>query len=139
MDFTAFSEYMVCKDDIKKCKVANVNYGYEFQVRYPTYRGTYLCNIEELIVKVDGKVIDNKDIRLGLNGKWFLMSELPELFKEYWFTGKPATLRVLDDNELAAGKHEVFVEMKHKIPYTGYFGNFLVVDSKCTQTLNVAE
>ena len=28
------------------------------------------------------------DMRFGVNGKWFLMSQIPELSTEYWFTGK---------------------------------------------------
>jgi hypothetical protein len=137
MDFTAFNAYMVCTDDLKRYEAAGIDLGYEFHVKYPTYRGAYLCNIEELKITVDGKEIPKEAIRFGVNGKWFLLSEIPEMHKEYWFTGEKATVRVLDDGALEKGCHEVHMYMKHKIPYTGYFGNYLKIDSNCTQMLEL--
>ena len=59
--------------------------------------------------------------------------------KEYWFTGSKAILRVVDENGIAPGSHKVKMLMSHKIPYTGYFGSYLVVDSDCEKTLSVKE
>ena len=78
-----------------------------------------------------------KAMRFGVNGKWFLMSEIPEMHHEYWFTGAKATIRILDDGALEPGVHEVHMYMRHKIPYTGYFGNYLKIDSNCTQMLEL--
>lgn len=137
MDFTAFNERMVCEDSIRRYEAEGIPLGYEFKMRYPTYRGAYVCNVEELNVTVDGRRIEPQNMRLGVNGKWFLMSQIPELNTEYWFTGCKAIMRILDENGISDGKHTVKVEMKHKIPYTGYFGNYLVVDSDCEKTLDV--
>ena len=137
MDFTAFNAYMVCKDDLTRYEAAGINLGYEFHVKYPTYRGAYLCNIEELVITVDGKEVPQKAMRFGVNGKWFLMSEIPEMHHEDWFTGAKATIRILDDGALEPGVHEVHMYMRHKIPYTGYFGNYLKIDSNCTQMLEL--
>lgn len=139
MDFTAFNERMICDDDIRPYKVDDIDLGYDFYLRYPTYRGAYVCNIEQLDVTVDGKKIDKKNMRFGVNGKWFLMSQIPDLCYEYWFTGTKAILRVLDENGISDGKHKVDVYLKHKIPYTGYFGNYLIIDSNCTKTLNTSK
>ena len=137
MAFQAFSVRMITDDKIKRYTADGVPMAYDFKMRYPTYRGTYLCNIEELIVHFDGKEVPQEKMRVGLNGKWFLMSEIKECYKEYWFTLDRAILRIIDENPLSDGKHTVKLEMKHKIPYTGYFGNYLVVDSKCEKTLEV--
>ena len=137
MAFQAFSARMITDDKIRRDTAGGVPMGYEFKLRYPTYRGTYLCNIQELTVVVDGNVIPQQNMRIGLNGKWFLMSEVKECFKEYWFTLDAARLRVVETEPLADGPHTIAVEMKHKIPYTGYFGNYLVVDSRCTKVLDV--
>ncbi|MCU6763436.1 Uncharacterised protein [uncultured Roseburia sp.] len=136
MDFTAFNEYMVCEDDLKIYEAKGIPLGYDFCVKYPTYRGAYLCNIENLEVMIDGKIIPGDAIRFGVNGKWFFLNEIPECSKEYWFTGTKAVIRVLDENPLNQGEHEVFMKMKHKIPYTGYFGNYLMITSTCTKKLN---
>lgn len=135
MDFTAFNAKMVEDEPIRQYEACGVNYGYEFSLRYPTYRGTWLCNVRDLAVTVDGENVPAKDIRLGLNGKWFMLNELPDLYREYWFTTQSATLRVMKRGGIATGKHEIFVRMSHQIPYTGYFGNYLVVESTCTKQL----
>lgn len=134
-DFTAFNEYMVCDDDLKKFDAAGIALGYEFHVKYPTYRGAYLCNVMELEFLVDDVVVPNENIRFGVNGKWFLLSEISEANKEYWFTGAKATIRVFDDGALQSGTHKVYMRMVHKIPYTGYFGSYLHITSTCTKML----
>lgn len=136
-DFTAFNAYMVCKDDLKRFKAGDIGLGYDFHVKYPTYRGAYLCNILELEIQVDDKVIPKDKLRFGVNGRWYLLEEIPEAYKEYWFTGSKATIRVLDDGELPEGEHKVYMKMIHKIPYTGYFGNYLHITSECTQMLKI--
>ena len=138
MDFAAFNERMITDDSIRLYGVENNILGYEFMLRYPTYRGTWVCNIEKLTIEVDGVSIAEDDMRFGVNGKWFLMDEIKELFKEYWFTTAKARIRVMKDGGLNTGKeHMISVHMEHKIPYTGYFGSYLVVHSDCTKQLSV--
>ncbi len=138
MDFTAFNERMITDDSNRLYGVGKEILGYEFNLRYPTYRGTWVCNIEKLNVEVDGEPIPQKDLRFGVNGKWFLLIEIKELYKEYWFTTAKASIRVMKDGGLPGKKkHKITVRMDHKIPYTGYFGNFLVVHSDCTKNLPV--
>ena len=43
MDFTAFNERMVCEDKIRRYEADGIPLGYEFKLRYPTYRGAYVC------------------------------------------------------------------------------------------------
>lgn len=135
MDFTAFNARMIADENIKRLEVGTIPLGYEFSLRYPTYRGAYVCNLEELNVFVDGREIARDNMRFGINGKWFLMSQISELSTEYWFTGTTAKLRILDECGISDGEHKIKVHMKHKIPYTGYFGNYLKVDSDCERIL----
>ena len=138
MGFRAFSERMITDDGIKLYGAGKEILGYEFNLRYPSYRGAWLSNIEKLDVEVDGEPVPAPDMRFGVNGKWFLMSELPEMFKEYWFTTTKASIRVLKDGGLSRGKkHQISVEMVHLIPYTGYFGKYLIIHSDCTKKLPV--
>ena len=138
MGFRAFSERMITDDSIKLFGAGREVLGYEFNLRYPSYRGAWLSNIEKLEVEVDGESVSPSDMRFGVNGKWFLMSELKEMFKEYWFTTIKASIRVLKDGGLSrTRKHQISVQMDHKIPYTGYFGNYLVIHSDCTKKLPV--
>ena len=36
------------------------------------------------------------------------MSEMKDMYKEYWFTGSKAILRVVDENGIAPGKQRHF-------------------------------
>lgn len=65
------------------------------------------------------------------------MEELPECFKEYWFVLDFATVRIMKDGGLSEGEHEVRVYLKHRIPYTGYFGQYLVLEADENKRLTV--
>ena len=135
MDFQAYNKILICKDDIENVVVEGVTIGYEFKIKYPSYRGVFLSCIEDLRFKMDGKDIDRKDIYFYLNGTQFLLDELPECFKEYWLVREKATVRVMKSGGIAPGEHSLNVFMKHRVPYTGYFGQYLVLDSDMTDTL----
>ena len=139
MEFAEYARRMICDDGIERYMAGDIPLGYAFKCTYPTYRGCYICNIQQMRFFVDGKEIDQKKVRFGVNGKWFLMSSIPDVFSEYWTTGSKATVRILDEDGIASGQHSVRMTMKHKIPYTGYFGNYLVLDAECTKTLTVKD
>ena len=138
MDFQAYNKILICDDPLTSTVVDGVTIGYEFKIKYPSYRGVYLSCIEQLAFHIDGRPIDKQDVFILLNGKQFLIDELPELFKEYWFISDKATIRVIDPRGISAGDHQVRVFMKHRVPYTGYFGEYLVLDSDVTRTLTAA-
>ncbi len=134
MDFQAYNKIMICKDDIKNIVVGDCVIGYEFKIKYPSYRGTFLSCIEALTFKMDGEEIPKSQITFQINGKDFLIDELAECFKEYWFVNDHATIRVLKDGGISKGEHELNVYMKHRVPYTGYFGQYLELVSDMTET-----
>lgn len=129
MDFQAYNKILICDDDLKNRYVEDVLIGYEFKIKYPSYRGTFLSCIEALEFKMDGKKIPEEYISVCINGKDFLISEMSECFKEYWFVRQPAIVRVWQPGGLMKGVHELDVYMRHRIPYTGYFGQYLVLES----------
>ena len=135
MDFVAYNEIMICKKPMRNTIVAGVTVGYEFQIKYPSYRGCYLSCIEALNFEVDGVKLADTEVFFGLNGKQFTIRELKDLFREYWFINDPATIRVLLPGGLAKGRHSVRVYMKHRVPYTGYFGTYLTLESDRTEEL----
>ena len=134
MDFQAYNKILICKDDIKNVAVDGVVIGYQFKIKYPSYRGAFLSCIEALKFKLDGQEIPAGQVTFHLNGKDFLLSELPECFKEYWFVRDAATVFVRQSGGIQPGEHTVNVYMKHRVPYTGYFGQYLTLDSDVTET-----
>lgn len=137
MDFQAYNKILICKDSIKNITVEDIVIGYEFKIKYPSYRGAFLSCIEDLRFKIDGKEIPKESITFSLNGKDFLIDEIPECFKEYWFVRDKATIRVMEDEGISKGTHEINVYMKHRVPYTGYFGQYLVLESNETENREV--
>ena len=111
--------------------------GYEFNIKYPSYRGAYLSCIEDLKFQIDGETVNPSKVYFLLNGKQFLLAEIPECYKEYWFVRDKATVRVIQSGGIAPGEHEVNVYMKHRVPYTGYFGQYLTLISNRTKSLHV--
>ena len=133
MDFQAYNKILICKGNIRNTFVDGLKTGYEFDIKYPSYRGAFLSCIEALTFKIDGIEIPKEDIQLQVNNKLFLMDELSECFKEYWFVRDKGTVKVFRDGGLEAGVHELNVYMKHRVPYTGYFGQYLVLESDVTE------
>ena len=134
MDFQAYNKILICKDPIRNVRVGEVTVGYAFKIKYPSYRGAFLSCIEALSFEMDGEPIPAGQVSFQLNGKDFLLSELPECFKEYWFVRTPAVIFVRQDGGIAPGEHSVNVYMRHRVPYTGYFGQYLTLTSDVTET-----
>ena len=137
LDFQ-YDELMLMGSALRNASAGDVTYGFEFDIRYPSYRGTFVSCIEGLKVKVDGEEIPVEDMRLTLNGKQFLVSELGELCHEYWFVLTSGVLTVIRHGGLPAGEHKVEVKMTHRVPYTGYFGQYLTLDSVGSISGNIA-
>lgn len=139
MDFQAYNKILLCPDNIQNVTVGGQTVAYEFKIKYPSYRGAFLSNIEGLRFWVDGEEVPANDIAFCLRGKEFLIHELPDCFKEYWFVRDAAAIRVMHLGGLPTGEHTIRVFMRHRVPYTGYFGQYLVLDSDVTETRRVKE
>lgn len=134
LDFQ-YDELMLQKSEVRNVQAGDVVYGYEFSIRYPSYRGTFLSCIEGFRVFLDDKELSAADLRFTLNGKQFLVSELGELCHEYWYVLTDASVTVLRLGGLPADAKELRVELIHRVPYTGYFGEYLTLTS--VGTLNI--
>ena len=69
MDFVAYNEIMICNTPICNVPVSGVVIGYEFRIKYPSYRGCFLNCIEELYFEVDGQRLSETEVFFCLNGK----------------------------------------------------------------------
>jgi hypothetical protein len=138
--FEGFSKFLISeKEGIRNIKAGDMILGYEFYCQYPNYRGTFLSCIESFEISVDKERIPDNSVYFCLNGKQFLLSQLKDLYMEYWFILDKAKIFILNEKGLLPGFHSVSIEMKHRIPYTGYFGQYMVIDSKLTKMLAVKE
>lgn len=129
MNFQAYNKLLIAPKPLRAFSAGTVVLGYELELQYPSYRGTYLSCIENLELRVDNQPVPAQQISFLLNGKQFLLSQLKELWSEYWFVLDLATLRVIGP-ELSPGSHKVEVLLRHRIPYAGYSGSYLTLDSR---------
>lgn len=135
MQFQAFNKILIGEQKIRQFKVEGIPLGWEFQIRYPSYRGTFLSCIEKLDVYLDGEKVDPDKIYFILDGVEYTMEQLKDQYKVYWFVLDFATIRVLTGEALSNGTHDITVDMYHRIPYAGYNGSYLGLPSKVTKTL----
>lgn len=84
-----------------------VGYAFEFKAQY--YRSITLSIIRNILVDVDGEAAKREDIRLTVNGETFTLEECRTVIDpEYrWEFGDFATVTVLKEGGLAAGKHHI--------------------------------
>lgn len=135
MQFQAFNKILIEDQKIRQFTVDGIPMGWEFRIRYPSYRGTYLSCIEKFDLYLDGEKVDPKNMVFILDGKEYLMEQMKDQYKTYWFVLDYATLRVITGEVLPAGLHDVTIDMYHRIPYGGYSGGYLGLPSKVTKTL----
>lgn len=129
--FQSYNKLLISRqEEIQNVTAGNLVLGYEFCCQYPSYRGTFLSCIENMEVIVDGEPVPGETIYFQLNKKQCLLSQLKDLYLEYWFILDKAKLLVLKEGGLPAGEHEVTVRMRHRIPYTGYFGSYMVLNGE---------
>ena len=137
--FQSYNSLLISeKEQISNYRAGDCILGYVICCQYPSYRGTYLSCIERFEIYVDGEQIPENQIYFNLKGKQFLISQFKDLYQEYWFTLDKARLLIQTDGGISEGEHEVEMKMRHRIPYTGYFGNYLVLDSDDAKKLSVA-
>lgn len=130
-----FNRILLEEQLITNYTVNGVILGYEFKIRYPSWRGTYLSCIEKLEFRVDQELINPGDIYFTLKGVHHCLRDLKNLYKEYWYILDYATITVLKKGGIAKGIHELSVEMRHRIPYSKQDGSYPVLHSTVTRSL----
>lgn len=93
-----------CKNVVEDGKVI----GFEMQTHITYYRAIPLSMINFLKVSVDGEEVPTEDIRFTPdNIDWFTQKEMETVGTIKWEYGVPATVRVLKDDGLSKGEHQV--------------------------------
>jgi len=135
MKFQAYNKILIEEQTVTNYVVEGVILGYEFKIRYPSYRGTYLSCIEKLEIKIDEEPVNQGIIYFSLNGKQYLIDELRDQYKEYWNILDEATITILQKGGIAKGIHTVSVEMHHRIPFAEHDGKYLILSSAAARPL----
>ena len=81
--------------------------GFKLKVRLTSYRALPLSCIEGVEVKIDGELIDPRDITFILNNYSHKLDELGHLSHIWWFILDYADLFIARENGLPPGEHDV--------------------------------
>ena len=107
--------------------------GFSFATHMPYYRGLGLSMIEVPEVAVDGVAVSEEDLRFTYNGVTRTFAELADVSDVRWELRTFATITVLRDGGLAAGEHEIFVNLRLRVSYLP-----VLSESRFTRTVTVA-
>lgn len=107
--------------------------GFSFATHIPYYRGLGLSMIEVPEVAVDGIAVSEEDLRFTYNGVTRTFAELADVSDVRWELRTFATITVLRDGGLAAGEHEIFVNLRLRVSYLP-----VLSENRCTRTVTVA-
>lgn len=91
--------------------------GFSFQTHMPYYRGLGLSMVEVPEVRVDGVAVSEEDLRFTYNGVTRTFAELADVSDVRWELRTFATITVLREGGLAAGEHEIFVNLRLRVSY----------------------
>ena len=107
--------------------------GFSFATHRPYYRGLGLSMIEVPEVRVDGVAVSEEDLRFTYNGVTRTFAELADVSDVRWELRTFATITVLRDGGLAAGEHEIFVNLRLRVSYLPFLS-----ENRFTRTVTVA-
>lgn len=107
--------------------------GFSFATHMPYYRGLGLSMIEVPEVAVDGVAVSEENLRFTYNGVTRTFAELADVSDVRWELRTFATITVLRDGGLAAGEHEIFVNLRLRVSYLP-----VLSENRCTRTVTVA-
>ncbi len=110
--------------------------GYKVDARLNWYRSLPLSCVENVLLSLDGKPVDQAKIRFGINGHEYRLEELAELVEEFWFVQDSAILHVLQAGAVNKGEtHTIEAEITLRFPYIPVgFGKFLTTPTKYSTT-----
>lgn len=128
-------------NSLKNTYVNGKKNGYQFDIRLSYYRGHFLSVIDEFGIEVDGKKVDDSQIKFCLNGKELSPWQLKEAYTEFWPILVPATIKVHQPGGLSHGKHDVKVKLIFRAPYMpiGPDHQYMHYDSSGEKTLDVID
>lgn len=107
--------------------------GFSFATHMPYYRGLGLSMVEVPEVRVDGVAVSEEDLRFTYNGVTRTFAELADVSDVRWELRTFATITVLRAGGLAAGEHEIFVNLRLRVSYLP-----VLSENRCTRTVTVA-
>lgn len=110
-----FEERVLREDGFYNICLNGQQVGFNLDLRLNYYRGLPLSSVHKIEVAIDKEQIPEYLILAELNGKGFTISQMKEIYTEYWGIRTPMHLRIFNYG-LAEGEHDVEVKIELKNP-----------------------
>lgn len=134
-----FEDRVIREEDFYNILLNGKQVGFNLDLRINYYRGLPLSSVQKIELTIDGEKIPEYLMMFELNGKCFAISQLPELYSEYWGIKTPAHLRVFNYG-LAPGEHDVGVRIEYKSPYMKFApGIYGMIDGSCEKRMAIGK
>ena len=130
-----FDNNVFIEGSCKNTVVENKTIGYGMQTHITYYRGIPLSMVNNIRVTTDGVEVPREDIRCSVDeGEyWFTLDEMKTVVEHKWEYGEPMTVRVLKENGLTSGEHEIDLNV---IVRTAYIP--VPLDGHMTRTVSIS-
>lgn len=112
----SFDDRVLPQKDFKNLYLNGNKIGFNLGVRLNYYRGQHVSTVENLGLKINGEPISDHLILFCINGKKFTLSQLPDLYAEFWSLRTTAHLEVYNGG-LPEGEHDIELTLHLRIPY----------------------
>ena len=111
------NEEIIKKNSFRHEYINGRKNGFSFDVQLAYYRGHYLSDIDELEVRLDGKLVPQEAVTLELNGKEMPVYKVKMAVTEFWSQVVPAKIHVIFPGGVSTGEHELELKLMLRIPY----------------------
>lgn len=108
---------VICDNSLRSVWAKGHKVGYSFDIRLSYYRGLFLSCVDQFELKVDGQLVDSRNITFNINGKSIPVDFLSNCASEFWGLTVPATIEVTTLEELKSGAHEMDLTLMLRVPY----------------------
>ncbi len=134
-----FEKRVLRKDGFYNLLLNGNQVGFNVDLRINYYRGLPLSAVQKIELTVDGDVIPESLCLAKLNGKFFRLDQLKEMYEEYWGIKEPMHLLVFNSG-LPEGMHDVKVRIEYKSPYMEFApGIYGMIDGSGEAEMEVGE
>jgi hypothetical protein len=132
-----FDNKVLCEKSFRNIYLNEVPVGFNLGINLNYYRGLHVSCIEKLEVKVDGEILPEHLYLFCINGKKFSISQLKDLYAEFWGIKDTANLEIYN-NGLSDGEHDVELTLHFRSPYMKFAPRFYgTIDSSARKTMTL--
>ncbi len=112
-----FEKYIIVTEPSKNIIENGATTGFQFSARLPYYRGLGISMVEDIVIKVDGRLVPSKKIQVELHGNTYSLKQMETEANDLWEFGEVGIIKVLQAGGLTQGSHEINLLFNIRVSY----------------------